>query len=212
MLKNTEKKIITNLAPKKSSWLSSFRFGIGKERDYLVENLSMLVASGMTVTSAIDAVALEMKSKAMKRILASLRDDIDSGLALWRSFERSGLFSDHTLSLIRLGEETGKLSDNLKLITAQEEKDRAFKSKIRSAMMYPVFVLSLTVIVGVAIAWFILPRLSTVFSQLRIELPLLTRWLIAAGGFLGEHGLVVFPIFFLLIGLLVFFIFQEQSL
>lgn len=192
---------------KPRSRLGAIHIGIGKERNYLVENLSMLIAGGMTILSAIDAVVGEMRSRSMKNILATLRDDIESGSPLWKAFEHSGLFREHTISLVRLGEESGKLSDNLKLIAAQEEKDRSLRSKMRSAMMYPIFVMSLTVIIGVAIAWFILPRLATVFAQLRIELPLLTKWLIGAGEFLGEYGLVVFPIFFAVLGLLIFFLF-----
>ncbi|PJE77097.1 hypothetical protein COV05_00610 [Candidatus Uhrbacteria bacterium CG10_big_fil_rev_8_21_14_0_10_48_16] len=192
---------------RKGSWFRIIHLGLGKERDYLIENLSMLVAGGMTVPSAIDAVSEDLRSKSMKKILAELREDIDSGSSLWRAFEHAGIFRDHTISLIRLGEETGKLSDNLKLVAEQEEKDRIFRSKIKSAMMYPVFVLSLTIVVGVAIAWFILPRLATVFAQLRVDLPLLTKWLIASGEFLGAYGTIAIPIFFLGIGFILFFTF-----
>lgn len=205
MSQNKENK---NLSAKVKNWINSFHIGISKERDYLVENLSMLIAGGMTVLLAIDAVSADMKSRNMKNILATLRDDIEGGFPLWKAFEHSGIFRDHTISLVRLGEETGKLSENLKLVAEQEEKDRIFRSKIKSAMMYPVFVLSLTVVVGVSIAWFILPRLATVFAQLRVELPLLTKWLIASGTFLGEYGVVAIPVFFLFIGFVLFFIFS----
>ncbi len=198
-----DKKLLTKII----NWSRAIRVGMGKERDYLVENLSMLVAGGMTVLSAIDAITVDMRSRSMKKILIMLRDDIEGGSPLWKAFEKSRIFRDHTISLIRLGEETGKLSENLKLVASQEEKDRIFRSKIKSAMMYPVFVLSVTVIVGVTIAWFILPRLATVFAQLRVELPILTRWLISIGEFLGQYGQIAVPIFFLMLALIVFFTF-----
>ncbi len=207
MPNNKGQKGFKNPPTQRGKWFGNIHVGLGKERSYLVENLSMLVAGGMTVLSAIDAVTSDMRSRSMKKILGTLHDDIEGGSPLWKAFEHSRLFSDHTISLIRLGEETGKLSDNLKLVAAQEEKDRVFRSKIQSAMMYPVFVLSLTAIVGVTIAWFILPRLATVFTQLRIELPLLTQWLIAAGGFLGTYGMIVIPLFFLVLSLVIFFVF-----
>ncbi len=207
MPNNRGQKGFKNPPTQRGNWFGNIHVGLGKERSYLVENVSMLVAGGMTVLSAIDAVTSDMRSRSMKKILGTLHDDIEGGSPLWKAFEHSRLFSDHTISLIRLGEETGKLSDNLKLVAAQEEKDRVFRSKIQSAMMYPVFVLSLTAIVGVTIAWFILPRLATVFTQLRIELPLLTQWLIAAGGFLGTYGMIVIPLFFLVLSLVVFFVF-----
>lgn len=203
MEKQDNKRSVTKI----ENWLSAIHLDTSKDRDYLVENLSMLIASGMTILSAIDAIAADIHNKSMKKVLATLRDDIQEGLPLWKAFERSRIFHDHAISLVRLGEETGKLSDNLRLIADQEEKDRIFRSKIKSATMYPAFVLSLTVIIGVTIAWFVLPRLATVFEQMRVELPIFTKWLIAAGDFLGEYGTIAVPIFFIALVSLVFFIF-----
>ena len=103
------------------------------------------------------------------------------------------MFSAFYVNMVKSGEESGKLIENLKVVSLEQEKDRVFKSRLRSAMMYPVFVLSLTAVVGIGIAWFILPKLATVFSQLKIKLPLITKILIGAGTFLGEHGRVVVP-------------------
>lgn len=186
------------------SKVSTVHIGLGKERDYFVENLSMLIGSGITILAAIDAVKVEVRSRGMKKILDTLKEDIEGGSPLWRAFEKTGIFRDHTISLVRIGEESGHLSQNLKLIAAEEEKDRAFRSKIRSAMMYPVFVLSLTVVIGAAVAWFILPRLASIFAELRIELPFLTKALINVGNFLGQYGLIVFPIFFSVLGFTIY--------
>src|SRR3989338_849857 len=129
-----------------------FTFGLNKERDYFVENLSMLLAGGMPILGVLDAIVKETRSRRMKTIIASLKADIESGSSLWKALAESRLFPKHAVSLIRLGEESGKLTDNLKVVAIEQEKDRVFKSKLRSAMMYPVFVLSLTVIIGVGIA------------------------------------------------------------
>ncbi len=191
--------------------LNSISFGVGKERDYFVENLSMLIAGGMTITDAIEAVGMEMRSRTMQKVLTQLKYDIEGGMPLWKALQKSKMFRDHTVSLVRIGEDSGRLAENLKLIAIQEEKDRSFQSKLRSAMMYPVFVLVLTAVIGVAISWFILPRLASVFAQLRIDLPSLTKGLIALGEFLGEYGVIVFPIFFLSLGLIVYFVFYFQK-
>jgi len=191
--------------------LDNINFGIGKERDYFVENLSMIVSSGMSILSAISAVEQEVRSRSMKRVLKVLRDDIESGSPLWKAFQKARIFSDHTISLVRIGEESGKLSQNLKLIAEQDAKERALRSKIRSAMMYPVFVMSITVIIGVAIALFILPRLASVFLQLRIDLPFLTKVLIVAGKFLGDYGHIAFPIIFFVLGVIIYFVFYYSE-
>jgi len=184
-----------------------FTFGLGKERDYFVENLSMLISGGMPIIGALDSIATEMRSRRMKNIIAAIQSDIESGSPLWRTLAKTSLFPEHAVSLIRLGEESGKLIENLKVVAIEQEKDRVFRSKLRSAMMYPVFVLSLTVIIGIGIAWFILPKLATVFAQLKITLPLITKILIGAGTFLGSYGQYAVPAAITVMAVLFFFIF-----
>ncbi len=183
-------------------------FGLGKERDYFVENLSMLISGGMPIMSALNAIAEELRSRRMKSIIAKIQLDIESGSCLWRALAGSNLFPEHAISLIRLGEESGKLTENLKVVAIEQEKDRVFSSKLRSAMMYPVFVLSLTVIIGIGIAWFILPKLATVFAQLKINLPLITKILIGIGTFLGQYGQYVVPAAVVAVAAIFFFVFS----
>lgn len=169
------------------------RVGLERELDYFVENVSMLVAAGMPVASAFHSVGKETRSRRMRRMIEGMETDIEAGEPLWKALERSQLFKEHIVSLVRIGEETGRLVENLKVIAIEERKDRAFRSRVRSAILYPAFVLLVMIVVGIGIAWFILPKLALVFSQLRIDLPFVTRLLIGAGTFLGAHGNIVVP-------------------
>lgn len=181
--------------------------GLGHDRDYFVENLSLLVSSGMPIAGALDSIATEVKSGRMKTVLAAIRQDIEDGSPMWKALAKTGLFKDHSLSLIRLGEESGKLVQNLKIVEIEETKERLLRSRLRSAMMYPVFVLGLTAVVGIGIAWFILPKLALVFGQLKLQLPLITKVLISFGTFLGHYGKFVVPAAIILIVALFYFLF-----
>jgi type II secretory pathway component PulF len=130
----------------------------------------------------------------MKAILNRVLSDIESGSPIWKAFDRTRLFKGYTISLIRLGEESGKLSENLKVVALEEEKEREFKSKVKSALMYPVFVLSLTLFIGIGISWFILPKLAKIFEDLKLTLPFITKVLIGFGVFLSKYGIIVVPI------------------
>lgn len=187
--------------------------GLKKEKEYFVENLSMLVASGMPVLTALNAIAQDVFSSRMKTNVQSITTAIENGSTIWKALKESGLFHDHTIALIRLGEESGRLSENLKVISVEEKKSRLFRSKIHSAMMYPTFVLFVTFVVGLGIAWFILPKLSLIFSQLKIELPWMTRVLIDLGAFLNEKGFYVLPLFGVFVFLLfyIFFFFSKTK-
>ncbi len=184
--------------------------GIGKEKTYFIENLSLLVDSGMNLAQAINSVADDVKSHAFKKVLKKVEGDIADGVPLWQALDRTHLFNDNAISLIRIGEESGKLSDNLNVIAVQENKNRIFRSKIRSAMLYPVFVIAMSVIVGVGIAWFILPKLAVVFDQLRVPLPAVTKVLVSFGAFMNLYGAKAIIATIIFIFLIVYILFINR--
>lgn len=177
------------------------------EKDYFLENLAVMITSGIDVSSAITSLKQETKSKKMFKILSRMEAEINSGSSFWMALEKSNLLPNHVISLIRLGEQSGSLIQNLKLVVTQSQKDRELAAKLQSAMIYPVIVFTITLIVGIGIAWFILPRLSLVFSQLRVELPFITKILISVGKFLGEFGNIAVPIFIFLVIFFSYFLF-----
>ena len=181
-------------SPSEKKQRHTFQFGGGKERAYVVENLATLLGAGMDVLSAVAAVESQVQTPNMKRTLATIREELSSGASIWRTFDAANILPKRATYLVRLGEESGRLPENLTLIAQQQEKDREFASKIRSAMLYPGFVLGLTLVVGIGVAWFILPRLATVFDSLDVRLPSITIALIRFGTFLQEHGMVVVPV------------------
>ena len=95
-------------------------FGIGEEKDYFIENLSMMLASGMPIMLALDGVGAELRSKRMKEVIASLKEDMEGGSSLWRALDKTKLLSSQVISLLRIGEESGRLAENLKVINIQQ--------------------------------------------------------------------------------------------
>lgn len=211
--KKTKKRVKKAVSSEKKLKYKYGKIGFGGKKDlnYFIENLAMLVSSGMTISSAIGSISKEVKSKSMKNILSGIQEDLSSGTPLWKTFKKSGLFASHTISLVRIGEESSSLTDNLKLVSIKEEKDRAFRSKLRSAMMYPGFVFTVTLVVGVLVSWFILPKLADVFNQLNVTLPTITKFLINTGQFLSVKGVIVVPTAFAFIFAFVYFIFLNKK-
>lgn len=181
------------------------------EKDYFLENLSIMIASGIDVSSAITSLKQETRSKQMLKTLQFLEQEIDSGSTLSIGLEKSKFFPSHVIALIRLGEESGRLPENLKMVVDLRQKEKEFAEKLQSAMIYPVIVLSLTLIIGLGIAWFILPKLSLVFSQLRVKLPLITVILISIGKFLGAFGFIAIPSLIFIIIVTVYLLFLAQK-
>lgn len=190
-----------------------YSFGSGAEKSILIENLTLLLSSGLNISMALTAIQEEIKSKYLKRIVSNMSRDVDGGSSFWRTARESKLFPESTISLIKIGEETGRLSENLKIIAIQTEKNKEFRSKIKSAMMYPVFVVFLSLVISIGISWFILPNLAVTFSQMDVELPMITQVMIDFGKFLGDYGNIFVPssIVFLLILIYFTFIFSKTK-
>ncbi len=166
-----------------------------KYRDYFTSNLALLLHAAVPVQEAFTSLKETSKSPELNGAIDQMLRDIDEGTPLWKAMERSGVASRQTISLVQLGEQSGQLVENLKVAARQEEKQRAFKSKVRSAMLYPSFVLGLTLLVGIGVAWFLLPRLSETFTQLDVELPTISRLFIGFGDFLKSNGFWAIPVF-----------------
>lgn len=173
----------------------------------------MLLSAGMPVVTALSAIEKEIKSRRLKKIIEKVSANIEAGSSISTALDSVGIFPQSAISLIRIGEQSGRLAENLEVVAREQRREKEFRSKLGSAMMYPLFVLSLTVVVGLGIAWFILPRLATVFAQLKIDLPVITRWLIGLGTFLGQYGTIVIPalLFAGLLTLFFLFIFSKTK-
>lgn len=163
------------------------------EREDLTANLALLLKAAMPIGEAVESIADTSDSRRLKKALRKVSLDIDEGEPLSKALKKAKIVTSQTLSLIEAGEQSGTLAANLKLASEQERKLRLFKSKLRSAMMYPVFVLIVTTVVGLGISWFLLPRLATTFQQMDVELPLITRIMIECGVYLQENGAWVIP-------------------
>ena len=178
-----------------------------KERILLLDNLSKMLGAGVSMHESLVVIQEEANRKQFKSILEKIINEANDGIPLWKTFDRHNALSSNGLSLVRIGEQSGRLVENLKLLTEQQEKNRVFNQKIRSALTYPIFVLGLTAIVGSLITWFVLPRLTNIFSTLQADLPFITRVLIQLGNILKEDGIIIVPSTIILLGLILYFLF-----
>ncbi|MCE9585490.1 type II secretion system F family protein [Candidatus Nomurabacteria bacterium] len=181
--------------------------GMGQEKEYVMENLSFLVSSGMPIAESLKAIETELKTNFMKKMIGQARESVENGVPLHKALEETGLFGVHEISLIKNGEESGILVGNLRVIAEQAAKNRIFKSRLRSALMYPALILSVTFVIGLGVAWFILPKLATMFTQLHVKLPLITKIFISLGSFLSKYGAIFVPILIVSMIVIVYFVF-----
>ena len=140
--------------------------------------LAVLLRAGLAIDDALDILIQQSKGP-LKTILTNLKTHIRNGDALADGFaDYPHVFTPVFINLIRAGERSGTLQDNLEHLVLQMEKDRNLQQKIRGALAYPIIVLVGALMLSVGIVVFILPNILNVFTTLKVDLPLTTKMLI----------------------------------
>ena len=193
------------------SWLQ--RKGIKKASEEFIESLATLLSSGITISQALRVASKETRSQAMKLIVQRIGEEIEEGRSLWEALSAVHLFSKEYIELIRVGEESGTLHTNLHFVVEQQKRNRSFRSKIYSGMIYPVLVLIVTGLVGSGVVIFVLPKLARVFEELNITLPFITRMVLGLGELIQRYGVWAVPAFLILLVVvfLTLFVFKKTK-
>lgn len=163
---------------------------LGGEKDYFAENLSMLLSAGIGVSSAIAIMSEGASSSGYKKLLSIIGEELDDGNPLWKTLEGRGIFNRSYVYMVKVGEASGRLFENLNIIAEQQVKTKSFHSKLTSALIYPGIILSLTLVIGISVIWFVIPKMAKIFGDMRIVLPLPTKIMISLGNFITENPLL----------------------
>jgi len=169
------------------------------------------VASGINITDAVNGFIKEYKSKYIKDLGEKINREIENGESFAYILEKYKIIPAHSLSIIKISEESGNLPDTLKLVIEQLQKEKQFRSQLRSAAIYPVVVIFLLIAVALGMGLFVIPRFTDIYKSLHIELPWLTQVIINFGGFMSQHGLWVTPLTFIVLGLLTYILFISSK-
>ncbi|MCK5027429.1 MAG: type II secretion system F family protein [Candidatus Pacebacteria bacterium] len=175
-----------------------------QERIDFTKNLALMLRSGIVINEALKTFTDQKTSRFFKGVLQRINKDIESGTLASEAFQKENkVFDTVYISLLRMGESSGTLGEALDFLALWLERDHDLKTDIRQATLYPKLLLSATGLLATGLAVFILPRLVPLFSSLNIELPLMTRILLAVSIFFRDHWFVVFAG---IVGFIIFYI------
>ncbi|MDP1957901.1 MAG: type II secretion system F family protein, partial [Rhodocyclaceae bacterium] len=149
--------------------------------------LYTLMKAGVPIMRALAGLQESSGNPAMKSLLGSLRESLDSGRELSVSMSRHPkIFTTFYLAMVRVGEMTGRLEEVLLRLFDHMEFERFMREQIKSALRYPSFVLMAMVAAMFVINIWVIPTFAKVFAGFGAELPLLTRMLIGFSNFMVE--------------------------
>jgi type IV pilus assembly protein PilC len=139
--------------------------------------LATMISSGMTLLRAFYVLEEQVENQLLRETVSAVREDIEAGLAFSDALERHPkVFNPLYVAMVRSGEAGGVLEESLARIADQLEKDDSLRRQVKSAMAYPIVVLTFAGLVLIGMIAFIVPVFVGVFEDFGGELPLITRF------------------------------------
>jgi MSHA biogenesis protein MshG len=146
--------------------------------------LATLLKAGVPLLRSMQGLYESATKPAFADLLERLRQQLESGRELSAAMQREGvIFSRYMVSMVRVGEVTGRMHEVFLGLHAQLSFERENREQVKSALRYPIFVLCAALVALVALNIFVIPSFAKVYRNLHTELPLITRLLIASSDF-----------------------------
>ena len=150
-----------------------------KELMHFTRQLAVFVKAGIPITEALDIIGDETSDVALRRTISSMVEGLRNGGTLGDAAEKHPeAFPMYYVGILRSAELTGKLDDTLDSLAGYLEREIDSRSKVVSALSYPMVVMVLAVITVAVLAGYVLPQFKPLFEELNADLPLPTRMLL----------------------------------
>ncbi|OYQ39321.1 type II secretion system protein F [Rhodoferax sp. TH121] len=164
-----------------------------KDMAIFTRQLATMMKAGVPLLQAFDIVGRGNPNPSVTKLLNDIRQDVETGTSLSTAFRKYPLYFDNLYcNLVEAGESAGILDQLLDRLAVYMEKTEAIKSKIKSALMYPIAVLVVAFVVVSVIMIFVIPSFKQVFSSFGGELPAPTLIVIAMSEFFIDYWWLIF--------------------
>ncbi len=183
---------------KKSAWwrkdlsFGAF-FGVSLQEQILfARHLSLMAKAGVSVLDSLQLLKKQTRSGAMISILDSASRGVAEGQFLSAALApHKNAFGDLFLNIVKIGETSGTLPENLTYLAEELSKKSQLQSKIRGAMIYPAIIVIGVISIISFLVFFLFPKIIPVFKTLNVQLPLPTRILIAVANFAQAYTISI---------------------
>jgi len=181
----------------------SFSFGTGvKAKEILIfcKQFATMLRAGLPVLNTLNMLDEQTKAPNMKKIIVTIRKDLEAGNALSKCFSNHPkIFDTVVVNLIKAGEASGKLDTFLQRIVISLEKKEKIKSQIKSALFYPGALLTVAILVTIFMLIKVVPVFVTMYEGMGVDVPASTAAIMSASDFVrsasgGGLTLVIFVV------------------
>lgn len=182
-----------NEASSLSGIINSLRRITSKDLAIFCRQFSTMVDAGLSLIACLNILIEQTYNPRLKLALQDLYRKVQEGESLSKSMQdHPRIFPSLMVSMIEAGELGGVLDEVLNRLAIHFEKEHKMNEKVKSAMTYPIVVITMAILVVAFILSFVLPTFTQIFVQMKVELPLPTRILLATSYFVTHYWLWLF--------------------
>lgn len=197
--------IVVNItSAEKESWLSKFSFGSGvsnKDIVILSKQVAVLFEAQVSPLKVFSMLSAEIENLVLRKSLDQVVSDIQGGATISTALSKHPtIFSNFYVNMVKSGEETGKLNETFNFLAEHLDRNYAVVSKVKNALIYPAFVITVFLAVMILMFTFIIPKIGLIIKESGQEIPIYTRIVFGISDFILNYG-------FIILGLIIGFIY-----
>ena len=176
------------------------KFGRGgkvtdKDISLFTRQLATMMKAGVPLLQCFDIVSKGASNPAVSRLLLDIKTEVETGSSLAQAFRKYPLYFDALFcNLVAAGEQAGILETLLDRLATYKEKILAIKSKIKSALFYPIAIIVVAFIITAVIMIFVIPAFKEVFTNFGADLPAPTLMVMAVSDWFVSYWYIIFPV------------------
>ena len=170
-----------------------------KVKDVVIfsRQIATLFEAGVSALKAFRMLAEENENETLRKELTQVADDIQTGVSLSKAMETHvDIFSPFYISMVRAGEESGKLNESFLYLADYMERAYELKQKTKKALTYPAFVVATFIIIMTIMVIFVIPKMAEMLAQQGQALPLFTKIILGISNVLTGYWYILLPCIF----------------
>ena len=184
------------------------------QKDLLLfyRQLSTLVSAKIPIAPALRTIHDQTENAHLRVVVMEIAADVEDGLSISESFgKHENVFTPLSVNMIKAGEVSGNLQGAIDFVAESAESNYQLKSKVTGALIYPVFVICVSMVIGFITVTWILPKLTEVIKDLDVEIPWYTQMMIHVGDFMQAYWWAVLIGFGGLVASIVYYMRSEDG-
>lgn len=159
-----------------------------KELVVFTRQFAVMISANVTVVESLKILVDQTKNITLQNMIAEIAYEVDGGAFLSDAFaKRPRIFSNFFINIVKSGETSGKLDEVLNYLADEMEQNYDMIAKVKGAMIYPIFIVTALIGVGIVLMVYVIPNLTSMLTETNAELPTSTKIVIAVSNFFVDY-------------------------